>query len=135
MGVPAHDQRDFEFARKYGIPIRTVVAPPDWNGSDLQAAHVEGGHMVNSGQFNGLTDQQMVDSICDFPGKGMGGRPLPTDEDWLISGKYWERPYLWSTATGVESRHSGKDLPVLLPPDVEFKPTGDLSNTAIIREH
>jgi len=53
MGVPAHDQRDFDFAKKYGIPIRIVVAPESWDGKDLETAHVEGGRMVNSGQFNG----------------------------------------------------------------------------------
>ena len=53
MGVPAHDQRDFEFARKYGLPINVVIAPPGWDGGELAQAHVEEGTMVNSGQFNG----------------------------------------------------------------------------------
>ena len=129
MGVPAHDQRDFEFAKKYDIPIRTVVAPPDWDGGDLQAAHVEGGRMVNSGQFNGLTDQQMVDSICDFlKQKGWGGKTITYRlRDWLISRqRYWGAPIpmVYCDRCGITPIPE-KDLPVLLPPDVEFKPTGE----------
>jgi len=54
MGVPAHDQRDFEFAKKYGLPIRVVIAPPGWNGEELEAAYIEDGTMVNSAQFDGM---------------------------------------------------------------------------------
>ena len=129
MGVPAHDQRDFEFAKKYAIPIRTVVAPPDWDGGDLQAAHVEGGRMVDSGQFNGLTDQQMVDAICDFlKAKGWGGKTVTYRlRDWLISRqRYWGAPIpmVYCDKCGITPIPE-KDLPVLLPPDAEFKPTGE----------
>ena len=129
MGVPAHDQRDFEFAKKYAIPIRTVVAPPDWDGGDLQAAHVEGGRMVGSGQFNGLTDQQMVDAICDFlKAKGWGGTTITYRlRDWLISRqRYWGAPIpmVYCDKCGITPIPE-KDLPVLLPPDAEFKPTGE----------
>ena len=129
MGVPAHDQRDFEFAKKYGIPIRTVVAPPGWDGGDLPAAHVEGGSMVNSGQFNGLTDQQMVDAICDFlKDKGWGGKTITYRlRDWLISRqRYWGAPIpmVYCSKCGITPIPE-KDLPVLLPPDVELKPTGE----------
>ena len=54
MGVPAHDQRDFEFARKYDLPIKVVVAPPDWDGGELAEAYVDEGAQVSSGQFDGL---------------------------------------------------------------------------------
>jgi leucyl-tRNA synthetase len=129
MGVPAHDQRDFVFAKKYGIPIRTVVSPPDWDGGDMQAAHVEGGRMVNSGQFNGLTHLQMVDAICDFlKEKGWGGAAITYRlRDWLISRqRYWGAPIpmVYCDTCGLTPVHE-KDLPVLLPPDVEFKPTGE----------
>jgi leucyl-tRNA synthetase len=129
MGVPAHDQRDFDFARKYGIPIRTVVAPPDWDGGDLPAAHVEGGRMANSGQFNGLTDQEMIDAICDYlKGKGWGGKTITYRlRDWLISRqRYWGAPIpmVYCSKCGITPIPE-KDLPVLLPPDVEFKPTGE----------
>jgi leucyl-tRNA synthetase len=54
MGVPGHDQRDFEFAHKYGLPIKVVIAPPGWSGEPLPAAYTGPGHMVNSGEFDGL---------------------------------------------------------------------------------
>ncbi len=129
MGVPAHDQRDFDFAKKYGIPIRIVVAPDDWDGKDLEMAHVEGGRMVNSAQFNGLTDVQMVDAICEYlAGKGWGGKTITYRlRDWLISRqRYWGAPIpmIYCPKDGIVPVPE-KDLPVLLPPDVEFKPTGE----------
>ena len=54
MAVPAHDQRDFDFATKYGLTIRTVIAPPDWEGKPLSEAFLDDGPMVNSGQFDGI---------------------------------------------------------------------------------
>ncbi|MBN1690647.1 MAG: leucine--tRNA ligase [Dehalococcoidia bacterium] len=129
MGVPAHDQRDFDFAKKYGIPIRTVVAPLDWDGGDLPSAHVEGGRMVNSGRFNGLTDQEMIEAICGFlKEKGWGGKTITYRlRDWLISRqRYWGAPIpmVYCSKCGLTPVPE-KDLPVLLPPDVEFKPTGE----------
>jgi leucyl-tRNA synthetase len=53
MGVPAHDERDFAFAKKYGVPIRVVISPPDWDGSELEQAYIEPGKMVNSSRFDG----------------------------------------------------------------------------------
>lgn len=129
MGVPAHDQRDFDFARKYGIPIRIVVAPDDWDCKDLQAAHIQGGRMVNSGQFNGLTDKEMVNAICEFlSSKGWGGKTITYRlRDWLISRqRYWGAPIpmVYCAKCGIVPVPE-KDLPVLLPDDVEFKPTGE----------
>ena len=129
MGVPAHDQRDFDFAKKYGIPIRIVVAPESWDGKDLEAAHVEGGRMVNSGQFNGLTDEEMVSAICDFlASKGWGGRTITYRmRDWLISRqRYWGAPIpmIYCNKCGIVPVPE-KDLPILLPPNAEFKPTGE----------
>src|SRR5439155_1820738 len=51
MGVPAHDQRDFEFAEKYGLPVKVVIAPPDYAEEPLREAYVDEGAMVNSGRF------------------------------------------------------------------------------------
>jgi len=129
MGVPAHDQRDFDMARKYNIPIRIVVAPDDWDGKDLQAAHVEGGHMVNSAQFNGLSMEEMKSAVCDYlAGKGWGGKTITYRmRDWLISRqRYWGAPIpmVYCDKCGIVPVHE-KDLPVLLPPDVEFRPTGE----------
>ncbi|MEJ2048029.1 MAG: leucine--tRNA ligase, partial [Dehalococcoidia bacterium] len=66
MGVPAHDERDFLFARKYELPIPVVIAPPDWQGEELSEAYTEPGTMVNSGQFNGLSSESGMEAVCDF---------------------------------------------------------------------
>jgi leucyl-tRNA synthetase len=129
MGVPAHDQRDFDFARKYGIPIRVVVAPDNWDSKELEAAHLEGGHMVNSAQFNGLSDDEMVPAICDFLSeKNWGGKTITYRlRDWLISRqRYWGAPIpmVHCAKCGIVPVPEA-ELPVLLPPDAEFKPTGE----------
>ena len=130
MGVPAHDQRDFDFAKKYGIPIRIVVAPYDWDGKDLEAAHIEGGKMVNSSkQFDGLDNEAMKSAICDYlASKGWGGKTITYRlRDWLISRqRYWGAPIpmIYCPKCGIVPVPE-KDLPVLLPPDVEFRPTGE----------
>jgi leucyl-tRNA synthetase len=129
MGVPAHDQRDFDFARKYGIAVRIVVAPHNWDGKDLEAAHLEGGHMVNSAQFNGLSDGEMMPAICDFLSeRGWGGKTITYRlRDWLISRqRYWGAPIpmVYCATCGIVPIPE-EELPVLLPPDAEFKPTGE----------
>jgi leucyl-tRNA synthetase len=129
MAVPAHDERDFEFAKRYGLSIRTVIAPPDWDGNDLEAAHIESGTMVNSGQFDGLPSEQGTEAICDFmETKGWGKRAVTYRlRDWLISRqRYWGAPIpmIYCDKCGIVPVPE-KDLPVLLPPDAEFKPTGE----------
>ncbi|MDP7286092.1 MAG: leucine--tRNA ligase, partial [Dehalococcoidales bacterium] len=77
MGVPAHDERDFTFARKYNLPIPIVIAPPDWSGEELAEAYTGPGTMVNSGQFNGLPYQQGMEAVCDWlEEKGWGKRAI-----------------------------------------------------------
>ena len=67
MGVPAHDQRDFDFAQKYGHKIIRVVAPKDWDGSDLSEAFESyDGILVNSGQFDGLTVTEAKTKIAEY---------------------------------------------------------------------
>ena len=66
MGVPAHDQRDFEFAKKYDLPVKVVVAPADWDGGELTEAYVDEGAQVSSGQFDGLPSVEAKQSIADF---------------------------------------------------------------------
>ncbi|TMB70824.1 MAG: leucine--tRNA ligase [Chloroflexi bacterium] len=129
MGVPAHDQRDYEFAKKYGLPIPVVIAPPDWDGGQLQQSHVGPGTMVNSGQFDGLRNEEGKRAIAEFiEEKGWGKRTVSYRlRDYLISRqRYWGTP--------IPMVHCPKDgivpvpedqLPVLLPKDAEFKPTGD----------
>src|SRR5574341_972161 len=77
MGVPAHDQRDFEFAKKHGLPCPVVIAPPDWDGSALEQAYTEPGVMVNSGQFDGLSNEEGKKAIAGYVEKqGWGKRTV-----------------------------------------------------------
>ena len=129
MGVPAHDERDFAFAKKYDLPIRVVIAPPDWQGEELDEAYIEPGTMVNSEQFDGLPNQQGIEAVSDFlEKKGWGKRTVTYRlRDWLISRqRYWgvPIPMIYCPACGVVPIPE-KDLPVLLPEDAEFKPTGE----------
>ncbi len=129
MAVPAHDERDFAFARKYNLPIRVVIAPPGWNGEELEKAYIEPGTMVNSAQFNGLPSQKGIEAVSDFLAeKGWGGRTISYRlRDWLISRqRYWGAPIpiIYCEKCGIVPVPE-KDLPVLLPKDAEFKPTGE----------
>ncbi|NLI13421.1 leucine--tRNA ligase [Pelotomaculum propionicicum] len=130
MGVPAHDQRDFEFARKYGFPIRVVIQPPgaELEPDTMEAAYEEEGLLVNSGRFNGLPNQEAIKAITShLEEKGQGRfRVTYRLRDWLISRqRYWGAPI-----PIIYCDHCGpvpvpeSDLPVLLPMEVEFKPTG-----------
>jgi len=129
MGVPAHDERDFAFAKRYNLPIRVVVAPPGWRGEELEQAHTEPGTMVNSGQFDGLPSQQGIEAISDFLEKKGWGKRVVTYRlrDWLISRqRYWgvPIPMVYCPSCGIVPVPE-EDLPVLLPEDAEFKPTGE----------
>ncbi len=80
MAVPAHDERDLEFAKKYGIEIRTVIAPPDWDGEDLEEAYAGEGTMVNSGRFDGTPStegKEKVTAWLEERGVGRGYGHLP----------------------------------------------------------
>jgi leucyl-tRNA synthetase len=129
MGVPAHDQRDFEFAQDFGLPIKVVIAPQGWSGEPLKEAYVESGTMVNSAQFNGLPNEQGKEAVSDFmEAKGYGKRTTTYRlRDWLISRqRYWGAPIpiVYCPKCGAVAVPE-KDLPVLLPEDAEFKPTGE----------
>ena len=93
MGVPAHDERDFEFAKKYNLPIRVVVAPEGWDGRDLDAAYIAPGVQVNSGEFDGIPSEQGKESISDaIEANGWGERVVTYHlRDW---------PHLTSTLLG-----------------------------------
>jgi leucyl-tRNA synthetase len=129
MAVPAHDERDLEFARKFKLPVRTVIAPPGWTGEELMEAYTGSGTMVNSGEFSGLPSEQGYDAICALlEKKGWGKRTVIYRlRDWLISRqRYWGAPIpiIYCDKCGVIPVPE-EDLPVLLPPDAEFKPTGE----------
>ncbi|MCD5413158.1 MAG: class I tRNA ligase family protein, partial [Dehalococcoidia bacterium] len=129
MGVPAHDQRDFELAKEFGLPIKVVVAPDGWRGEDLEEAYEEPGRMVNSGPFDGLPSEEGKDAIVAFMEKDGCGKKAVSYRlrDWLISRqRYWGAPIpvVHCPRCGIVPVPE-KDLPVLLPQDAEFRPTGE----------
>ena len=129
MGVPAHDARDFDFARKYRLPIRTVIAPIEWDGSPPAAAYVGPGFMTNSGAYDGMTDAEGITAIADDVERRGWGRRAVTYRlrDWLISRqRYWGTPIpmVYCADCGVQPAPES-ELPVLLPADAEFRPTGE----------
>jgi len=129
MAVPAHDQRDFEFAQRYGLPIKVVIAPPGWSGEDFTEAWVEQGTMVNSAQFDGTPSEQGKEAVADYmEEKGCGQRRTSYRlRDWLISRqRYWGAPIpmVYCDRCGIVPVPES-DLPVLLPEDAEFRPTGE----------
>ena len=129
MAVPAHDERDFVFAQKYGLTIKVVIAPTDWDGTPLSAAYIEPGRMVNSGDFDGMASAQGKTDVSEYIQKrGWGRRTVSYKlRDWLISRqRYWGAPIpmIYCDKCGIAPVPES-DLPVLLPDDVEFKPTGE----------
>ena len=131
MAVPSHDQRDFEFAKKYGLSIIVVIDNPKkpLNAADMKEAYVEDGVMVNSGKFDGLTSVVALEKIADHMEKeGIGRRNIHYKlRDWLISRqRYWGAPIpiVYCDKCGINPVKES-DLPVLLPEKVEFKPHGE----------
>lgn len=129
MGVPAHDARDFIFAKKYGLPIRVVVAPPDWDGGDLEDAYLAEGTQVNSGEFDGLSNSEGLQKIADhIEAESWGERKVNYRmRDWLVSRqRYWGTPIpiIYCPECG-EVPVPDDELPVVLPEDAEFLPTGE----------
>jgi leucyl-tRNA synthetase len=131
MAVPASDERDWEFARKFDLPIRVVVrpsdAPDDITPEQLpgNTAYVEPGVMVNSGQFNGLTNDEAWQRIADwFEQRGIGRRRVNYRmRDWLVSRqRYWGTPIpiVYCPRDGIVPVPDDQ-LPVRLPEDVEFQ--------------
>ena len=130
MGVPAHDQRDFEFAKQFGLPIRQVISPTGEPGAELEAAMVGEGVLVNSGRFDGLTaSQPAISEICEYVKAQEWGAPAVAYRlrDWLISRqRYWGAPIpiVYCEEHGAVPVKD-EDLPVLLPPTTDFKPSGE----------
>ncbi|MBC7765907.1 MAG: leucine--tRNA ligase [Hyphomonadaceae bacterium] len=131
MGVPAHDQRDFEFARKYDLPVRVVIQPQDskLEGDSMTEAFPAVGFMVNSGEFDGLDSDTALAQIIDkVETQKLGSRKVNFRlRDWLISRqRYWGAPI-----PVAYCEHCGtvaipeSDLPVLLPTDVKFTGHGE----------
>jgi len=129
MAVPAHDERDFAFAKKYDLPIRVVITPEGWGGGELEEAYIEPGVMINSGSFDGLPSEEGKNAVSDrLEEKGWGKRAITYKlRDWLISRqRYWGAPIpmIYCPKCGIVPVPE-EDLPVLLPENVELKPSGD----------
>jgi len=130
MSVPGHDQRDWEFARKYNLPIRQVIRPSDDRATcDLeQEAFVDKGILVNSRQFDGLDFEQAFAAIEQFLAeKGKGRRQVNFRlRDWGVSRqRYWGTPIpIINCPDCGEVPVPEKDLPVVLPTDIEFDASG-----------
>lgn len=131
MGVPAHDERDFLFAKKYDLPITIVVMPEgkELRVEDMTEASKENGIMVNSGQFNGMKNEDAKKAIVDYLAeKGMGEMKVNFRlRDWLISRqRFWGAPIpiIYCDHCGTVPVPEDQ-LPVMLPHDVDFKPTGE----------
>ena len=129
MGVPAHDERDFIFAKKYDLPIKVVVSPKDWDGGELDEAYLNPGIQVNSSQFDGLNSAEGKRLIAEhIEANNLGTRTVNYRmRDWLISRqRYWGTPIpmVYCDDCGVVAVKE-EDLPVLLPEDAEFLPTGE----------
>lgn len=130
MAVPAHDQRDFEFARKYGIPVVVVIQPEGekLDGETITEAYEGEGIMTNSGKYNGLKSQDALRKITTQLEEGDIGKFAVNYKlkDWLVSRqRYWGTPIpiIFCEKDGIVPVPE-KDLPVLLPTDVEIGKKG-----------
>lgn len=131
MGVPAHDQRDFDFATKFGLDIVPVVDPgdPEIDLNNLKAACAAEGTLINSGQFNGMNNRKAIDKFIEVVEKeGIGKKTVNYRlRDWLISRqRYWGTPIpmIYCEECGWVPEKE-ENLPVLLPTDVEFTGKGE----------
>lgn len=125
MAVPAHDKRDFAFAKKFNLPIRQVISSSVGESAEVVTESYEGeGNLINSEMFDGLSNDEAKHKIT----KSVEGKPTLQYKlrDWLVSRqRYWGAPIPM-----IECSECGwvpvpeKDLPVLLPDDVDFRPTG-----------
>jgi leucyl-tRNA synthetase len=125
MAVPAHDQRDFEFAKTHNLPIKVVINPgtQSLDPSTMSEAFVNEGIMVNSGKFNGLKSNEAQEKIGSEFGKWQIKYKL---RDWLVSRqRYWGAPIpiIYCDGCGIVPVPE-KDLPVKLPMDVKFTGEG-----------
>jgi len=131
MAVPAHDERDFAFAKKYNLEIIIVIKPTDrdLNPEDMTEAYTEPGVMVNSGQFNGMDSESAKSAITDYLASiGIGKKSVNYRlKDWGISRqRYWGAPIpiIYCDDCGIVPVPY-EDLPVKLPLDVEFTGIGN----------
>jgi leucyl-tRNA synthetase len=131
MAVPAHDQRDFEFATKHSIPIKIVIQPPasGLDAATMTVAYVDDGIMVESADFSGRNNREAMSDIIKWLKERQFGDGTVSYRlrDWLLSRqRYWGAPIpiVYCEKCG-EVAVPAEQLPVRLPPNVEFKPTGE----------
>ncbi len=130
MAVPTHDQRGFEFAKKFNLPLIVVISPKDrtLDAATMTEAYVDEGVLVNSGQFNGMENTKVLEAIADFLEKeGKGKRTIQYRlRDWGISRqRYWGAPIpmINCAKCGIVPVDE-KDLPVILPENVKLSTEG-----------
>ncbi len=133
MAVPAHDDRDWEFAQKFGIPIVQVVAKPNAEEGELTECFTDEGVAVNSGFLNGLATPAAKQAMAKWlQEQGKGNHTINFKlRDWLFSRqRYWGEPFpiVWKHNEDGTASHEGltaEDLPLLPPELTDFKPTED----------
>ncbi|NPA39084.1 MAG: leucine--tRNA ligase [Thermodesulfobacteria bacterium] len=130
MCVPAHDQRDFEFAKKYGLPIRVVITPKDkeLKPEEMESAYEGPGVMINSGEFTGLPNEEGKKKVVEFlESKGLGKKRITYRlRDWGVSRqRYWgcPIPMIYCENCGIVPEKI-ENLPVVLPLDAEIDSAG-----------
>ena len=128
MGVPAHDERDFSFAKKYNLPIRVVISEDGSEVNNLDKAYTANGIQINSGEFNGINNiegQKRITNLIES--KKVGEKTITYHlRDWLISRqRYWGTPIpiCYDKNENIIPLEES-DLPVILPEAKEFMPTG-----------
>jgi leucyl-tRNA synthetase len=132
MGVPAHDERDFAFARAFGLPIHPVIAPPaDHPDHDRvlagEACYADAGTMTGSAEFNGMSSEHAKDAIVAKLGTGIARFTVQFKQrDWLFSRqRYWGEPIpIIKYESGIVKPLDESELPLILPEMAEFKPSG-----------
>ncbi len=129
MAVPGHDQRDWEFATKYGLPIEQVIAAAEGDEADLsKEAYTEKGKLINSGEFDGLDFEAAFDAIAaKLEGEGKGKITINYRlRDWGVSRqRYWGAPIPMISCDSCGDVPVPEDqLPVVLPEDVDFDGVG-----------
>lgn len=134
MGVPAHDQRDYDFAVKFDLPIIPVISPENSEDFETNIAYAGDGILINSGNFNDLKSKDAKTAIASLIEENGWGKSSISYRirDWLISRqRYWGTPIpiIYCDTCGTQPVPE-EDLPVLLPPDADFQPRGEQSPLA-----
>ncbi|NOZ92581.1 MAG: leucine--tRNA ligase [Dictyoglomi bacterium] len=138
MAVPAHDERDYDFAKKYNLPIKVVIVPEEGEWDFDKGAYTEPGILVNSGPFSGMKSEEAKEALTKYAEEhGFGERSyMYRIRDWLISRqRYWGAPIpvVYCEKCGIVPVPEDQ-LPVKLPEVVDFEPKGAISPLATSKE-